>query len=119
MRSLAQKLGIKAASLYWPVRNRQELLSLPADEICRPMREPDRALPWRRQLEAPGHEYRRVLPAHRDEARVPARTGCGWPKSRCAPCATPAMPPPPPQTARKRGCRARAVPARQNEQRLG
>jgi hypothetical protein len=51
------------------VRNRQKVLSLPADEICAPMREPDRALPWRRQLEAPGHEYRRVLPAHRAAAR--------------------------------------------------
>jgi TetR/AcrR family tetracycline transcriptional repressor len=75
MRSLAQKLGIKAASLYWHVRNKQELLSLLADEICAPMREPDRALPWRRQLEELGHEYRRVLRAHRDGARVLARSG--------------------------------------------
>ena len=28
MRSLANKLGVKAASLYWHVRNKQELLSL-------------------------------------------------------------------------------------------
>jgi TetR/AcrR family tetracycline transcriptional repressor len=75
MRSLAQKLSIKAASLYWHVRNKQELLSLLADEICAPMREPDRALPWRRQLEELAHEYRRVLLAHRDAARVLARSG--------------------------------------------
>jgi TetR/AcrR family tetracycline transcriptional repressor len=75
MRSLAQKLGIKAASLYWHVRNKQELLSLLADEICAPMRAPDRTLPWRRQLEELGHEYRRVLLAHRDAARVLARSG--------------------------------------------
>jgi TetR/AcrR family tetracycline transcriptional repressor len=75
MRSLAQKLGIKAASLYWHVRNKQELLSLLAEEICAPMREPDRTLSWRRQLEELAHEYRRVLLAHRDAARVLARSG--------------------------------------------
>jgi TetR/AcrR family tetracycline transcriptional repressor len=75
MRGLAQKLGIKAASLYWHVRNKQDLLSLLADEICAPMRAPDRTLPWRRQLEELGHEYRRVLLAHRDAARVLAGSG--------------------------------------------
>jgi TetR/AcrR family transcriptional regulator, tetracycline repressor protein len=75
MRSLAKKLGIKAASLYWHVRSKQELLSLLADEICAPMREPDRTLPWRDQLEVLAHEYRRVLLAHRDGARVLASSG--------------------------------------------
>ncbi len=70
MRALAQKLDIKAASIYWHVRSKQELWSLLADEICAPMREPDRTLPWREQLEALGQEYRRVLLAHRDAARV-------------------------------------------------
>src|SRR5947209_10212649 len=51
MRSLAKKLGIQAASLYWHVRSKQDLLSLLAEEICEPMREPDRTLPWRIQLE--------------------------------------------------------------------
>ena len=45
MRSLAKKLGVKAASLYWHVHDKQDLLSLLADEICASMREPDRALP--------------------------------------------------------------------------
>ena len=70
MRSLAKKLGIKAASLYWHVRDKQDLLSLLAEEICAPMREPDRTLPWFSQLEVLGNEYRRVLLAHRDAARV-------------------------------------------------
>jgi TetR/AcrR family tetracycline transcriptional repressor len=39
------------------------------------MREPDRTLPWRRRLEELAHEYRRVLLAHRDAARVLARSG--------------------------------------------
>lgn len=70
MRSLAKKLGIKAASLYWHVRDKQELLNLLAEEICAPMPEPDRTLPWQHQLEVLGHEYRRMLLAHRDAARV-------------------------------------------------
>jgi len=75
MRSLAKKLGIKAASLYWHVRGKQDLLSLLADEICAPMREPDRTLPWFSQLEVLGNEYRQVLLAHRDAARVLASSG--------------------------------------------
>jgi TetR/AcrR family tetracycline transcriptional repressor len=75
MRSLAKKLGIKAASLYWHVRSKQDLLSLLAEEICAPMREPDRTLPWQNQLELLGNEYRRVLLAHRDAARVLASSG--------------------------------------------
>ena len=75
MRNLAKKLGIKAASLYWHMRGKQELLSLLAEEICAPMREPDRTLPWLNQLEVLGNEYRRVLLAHRDAARVLASSG--------------------------------------------
>ena len=75
MRSLAKKLGIKAASLYWHLHGKQDLLSLLADEICAPMREPDRTLPWRNQLEILGNEYRRILLAHRDAARVLASSG--------------------------------------------
>jgi TetR/AcrR family tetracycline transcriptional repressor len=75
MRSLAKKLGIKAASLYWHVRGKQDLLSLMAEEICAPMREPDRTLPWQDQLEVLGNEYRGVLLAHRDAARVLASSG--------------------------------------------
>jgi TetR/AcrR family tetracycline transcriptional repressor len=75
MRNLAQKLGIKAASLYWHVRGKQELLSLLAEEICAPMSEPDRTLPWQTQLEIFAYDYRRVLLAHRDAARVLAGSG--------------------------------------------
>jgi len=75
MRNLAKKLGVKAASLYWHVHSKQDLLSLMADEICAPMRKPDRTLPWRDQLEILGNEYRQVLLAHRDAARVLASSG--------------------------------------------
>ncbi len=75
MRSLADKLGIKAASLYWHIQGKQELLSLMADEICAPMHAPDRALPWQRQLAQLGADYRRALLLHRDAARVLSASG--------------------------------------------
>jgi TetR/AcrR family transcriptional regulator, tetracycline repressor protein len=75
MRNLAKKLGVQAASLYWHVRNKQDLLSLLSEEICAPIREPDRTLPWQNQLEATAIEYRQVLLAHRDAAQVLASSG--------------------------------------------
>ena len=75
MRSLADRLGIKAASLYWHVRSKQDLLSLLAEEICAPIRQPDRDLPWRDRLGVLADEYHRVLLAHRDAARVLAGSG--------------------------------------------
>src|SRR5947209_18421290 len=75
MRNLAKKLGVQAASLYWHVRSKQDLLSLVAEEICAQMHEPDRTLSWKKQLEAMANEYRGVLLAHRDAARVLASSG--------------------------------------------
>ncbi len=75
MRSLADKLGIKAASLYWHIKGKQDLLSLMANEICAPIHAPDRQLPWQRQLQMLGAEYRQALLSHRDAARVLAASG--------------------------------------------
>lgn len=74
MRRLAEKLNIKAASLYWHVRDKEHLLNLIADEICATMHEPDSTLSWREQMEAMGHEIRRILLSRRDAARVLAHT---------------------------------------------
>lgn len=75
MRRLAERLNIKAASLYWHVRDKEELIMLLANEICAAVSAPDPALTWRRQLEVFGHDYRRVLLAHRDAARVLVLSG--------------------------------------------
>ncbi len=75
MRRLADKLGIKASSLYWHLRNKQDLLDLLAEEICNPMQEPDRSLPLFAQLEALGLEFRRVLLLHRDAAWLLSSSG--------------------------------------------
>ncbi len=74
MRRLADRLAIKAASLYWYMRDKEELLGLLADAISGEVHAPDTDMPWRARLEALLWEYRRVLRAHRDAARILAGT---------------------------------------------
>lgn len=74
MRRLAERLGIKAASLYNHVSDKHELLALMADAICAEIPDLDQSKAWREQAEAMALEMRRVLMAHRDGARVLAAT---------------------------------------------
>ena len=74
MRRLAERLGLRSPSLYWHVRDKDELLSLIADAICAEIEPPNSDQPWIAQLEAMAWEYRRVLLAHRDAALVLANT---------------------------------------------
>ena len=71
MRRLADRLGVKAASVYWHVRDKEELLDLVFDrvigEIEVPEPEPSR---WRGQVAEVAREMRRVTNSHRDIARV-------------------------------------------------
>ena len=71
MRRLADELGTGAASLYWHVQNREELLNLMIDavvgEIRLPKQNPAR---WQQQLKELGREMRRALGSHRDIARA-------------------------------------------------
>ena len=74
MRRLGERLGVKSASLYWHVRDKDELLNLVADAICAEIRPPSSTSSWRQRLEDIGREYRRVLLAHRDAAVLMATT---------------------------------------------
>ena len=74
MRSVAARLGVQSASLYWHVRDKDELLALIADAICAEIEPPRPDQPWIDQLVAMAWEYRRVLLAHRDAALVLANT---------------------------------------------
>jgi TetR/AcrR family tetracycline transcriptional repressor len=74
MRHLAEQLRIQAGTLYWYIRDKQELLSLLAEAICTEVQPPDPKAPWRAQIETLMGEYRRVLLAHRDAAHVLAAT---------------------------------------------
>jgi AcrR family transcriptional regulator len=74
MRRVAERLGIKAASLYNHVQNKDELLALVADTLCGEIAELERRRPWRQQLETVAIQFRQALLAHRDGARVLAAT---------------------------------------------
>lgn len=71
MRSLADRLGVKAASLYWHLRDKDQLLGLLAEAILAEVPEPPDGA-WRPALDAFASGYRTVLLAHRDAARVVA-----------------------------------------------
>lgn len=70
MRRLAERLGVTAASLYWYVQDKNELLELLADAISAEMYLPDLSRPWRTELETLVRSWRQVALAHRDVARV-------------------------------------------------
>src|SRR5262245_2554362 len=74
MRRLAERLGVKAASLYRHVRDKDELLVLLGDEISGeiPLVRPSGT--WRQQLIKMAWNVRRGLLAHRDAARLLAIT---------------------------------------------
>jgi TetR/AcrR family tetracycline transcriptional repressor len=74
MRRVAERVNVKAASLYRHVRNKQELLVLLGDEISSeiPLVAPKGS--WRDQLSEMARNARRALTSHRDAARVLAAT---------------------------------------------
>jgi TetR/AcrR family transcriptional regulator, tetracycline repressor protein len=74
MRRLAERLGVKAASLYRHVRSKEELLGLLGDEISSEIPLPRATGSWQEQLAEAGWNVRRGLLAHRDAARVLAST---------------------------------------------
>jgi TetR/AcrR family tetracycline transcriptional repressor len=74
MRRLAERLGVKAASLYRHVRNKDELLAFLGDDISGEIPFASAAGSWRSQLMEMAWNVRRGLLAHRDAARVLANT---------------------------------------------
>jgi len=74
MRRLADKLGVKAASLYRHVRDKDELLVLLGDEISGQIPPMSETGPWRQRLIDMAFNVRRGLLAHRDAARLLAIT---------------------------------------------
>jgi AcrR family transcriptional regulator len=71
MRRVAEELGTGAASLYWHVRNKDELFQLIFDRVTREvvLPEPDPAH-WKQQLKALGYQMRDILGKYRDVARL-------------------------------------------------
>ena len=74
MRRVAERLDVKAASLYRHVRDKEELLVLLGDEISGeiPLVSPQGS--WRGRLSQMARNVRSALAAHRDTARLLAAT---------------------------------------------
>jgi TetR/AcrR family transcriptional regulator, tetracycline repressor protein len=74
LRQLAGRLGIRAPTLYWHVRDKRELLNLLAgailEEALAGWREPQPGQPWWEWLAARARVMRTALLAHRDSALV-------------------------------------------------
>lgn len=66
MRKIADELQVKTASLYYHVKDKDQLLQLIGDKISEEMDRPDPDLPWQEQLIQWGHAFRRVLHRYRD-----------------------------------------------------
>ncbi|WHT22028.1 TetR/AcrR family transcriptional regulator C-terminal domain-containing protein [Crossiella sp. CA-258035] len=69
-RKLAAELGVQSPTLYWHVRNKDELLDLVAEAICAEAFDIDESLPWREQLATGLRQFRTLLRSHRDAAQL-------------------------------------------------
>lgn len=74
MRRLAAQLGVKAASLYRHVRDKEELVVLVADEIAGEIPTVGESSNWQDRFLAMARSHRRGLLRHRDGARILANT---------------------------------------------
>lgn len=70
MRALADRLQVKAASLYWHVRDRDELLELLADGILESVSRPRQRATWRETVQAISGSLHRSVSAHKDANRI-------------------------------------------------
>ncbi|MBV8933153.1 MAG: TetR/AcrR family transcriptional regulator C-terminal domain-containing protein [Kutzneria sp.] len=86
MRNVAEELGVRAASMYWHVRDKDELLDLLSDELLADVdtRSPLDSVDWRVGLATFLREMRCYLLARRDSARLLAgRFSTGSNRLRC------------------------------------
>ena len=70
MRALADRLEVKAASLYWHVRDRSELLELLAESILGTVVRPRPGAGWRQNAMATGSSLQRRISAQKDATRI-------------------------------------------------
>ncbi|HEX2679895.1 MAG TPA: TetR family transcriptional regulator [Candidatus Dormibacteraeota bacterium] len=70
MRALADKLDVKASSLYWHVRDRRELLDLLGESILESVGKPRRGGGWRENVLAAGAALGRRVAKQKDADRI-------------------------------------------------
>ena len=70
MRALADRLDVKAASLYWHVRDRDELLELLAESLLERVRRPRATGGWREAVLATAESLRRQVARQKDAGKI-------------------------------------------------
>ncbi|MDR3563738.1 MAG: TetR/AcrR family transcriptional regulator C-terminal domain-containing protein [Negativicutes bacterium] len=80
MRRLADRLGVRAASLYWHIKDKGELLQLLAESICERIALPEPGLRWQEQVLAVAGNYRQVLLSIRDSEKILLNTPPATPR---------------------------------------
>ena len=70
MRGLADRLGVKPASLYWHVRDREELIELLAEALLAEVRLPRRSAGWRGEALAVCSGLERIVSRRRDAPKI-------------------------------------------------
>jgi len=70
MRGLADRLGVKAASLYWHLRDKDQLLEMVAETLLDRVEVPTSPAGWRPQVAAACDALARLLADHRAAAMV-------------------------------------------------
>lgn len=80
MRKIADSLGVKAASLYYHVKDKEQLMHLLAEQISSDVSFPDESLDWQEQLREWALHFRLVLHRYRDAISIMSATMAGSPQ---------------------------------------
>jgi TetR/AcrR family transcriptional regulator, tetracycline repressor protein len=70
MRALADRLGVRAASLYWHIRDKDQLLELVAESVLERVAVPASPLGWRPQVTSACNDLAQFLKVHQGAATV-------------------------------------------------
>ncbi|UJF34632.1 TetR/AcrR family transcriptional regulator C-terminal domain-containing protein [Paenibacillus hexagrammi] len=70
MRKIADQLQVKTASLYYHVKDKEELMQLLSDRICKDMVWPDSSLGWQGQILQWAEQFRKVFLSYRDAVEL-------------------------------------------------
>ncbi|EFM12590.1 transcriptional regulator, TetR family [Paenibacillus curdlanolyticus YK9] len=79
MRRIADALGVKAAALYYHVKDKDQLLHGLAEQISKQIPFPDASLAWRDQLALWASSFRHTLNQYRDAVTIMGATIAGSP----------------------------------------
>ncbi|MWC28846.1 TetR/AcrR family transcriptional regulator C-terminal domain-containing protein [Paenibacillus sp. MMS18-CY102] len=79
MRRIADALGVKAAALYYHVKDKEQLLHGLAEQISKQIPFPDASLAWREQLAQWASNFRHTLNQYRDAVTIMGATIAGSP----------------------------------------